>query len=85
VVTDRKSTCTLNPEATLVATNDAYTDWYSSVNKALNYSIAQGSDNMALAINDCQITNIQEGDRNGIQVDDIELMVINDDFTLDFQ
>ena len=39
---------------------------------------------MSLDVVGGQIINVQEGDRNGIVVDDIEMLVLQDDFSLDF-
>ena len=84
VVTDRQTTGNINPEAALVATNDTYTDWINSVPKALNFEMDNGTDVLELDIPAVQITNVQEGERNMIQTDDIEFKVLNDDFTLTF-
>ena len=84
VVTDRQTTGNINPEAALVATNDTYTDWINSVPKALNFEMDNGTDVLELDIAAVQITNVQEGERNMIQTDDIEFKVLDDDFTLTF-
>ncbi len=92
IIADRNPTGTLNPEATLVATNDAYGDWLSSTEQALSISVTGGGDGntLAFAAPKLQFQNVQEGDRNGIQTDDITFQLNrsaatgDDEFTLTF-
>lgn len=83
-ITERKPVITVNPEASLVAVDDHYDDWIDSVSKAMNYAITDGTDSLTFNAPAVQYTNVQEGDRNGIQTDDLEGMILNDDFSLDF-
>ena len=52
--------------------------------KAVYYTITQGSDTITIDVTSAQIMNVQEGDRNGIQSDEIEYQVLNDDFSIGF-
>lgn len=73
VITNRYPKITANPESTLVATDDHYGDWLSNSEAALAVTLnGPSSSSLAISAPKAQIINAQEGDRNGIQIDDIE-------------
>lgn len=75
LVTNRRTTGTMNPEATLVATNDAYGDWIDRTEKALSIVLGSSGNRVTFAAPKLQLTNAQEGDRNNIQTDDLEFQL----------
>lgn len=73
IVTDRQTRITANPESELVATRPDYADWIGDVEAALAVTLDGPSDStIALSAPKAQIINVQEGDRDGLQIDDIE-------------
>ena len=71
LITNRKVVGTIDPESTQVGTFDPYTDWTDSTESALSLAIADGTDTITLAAPKVQFTNVQEADRNGMQIDSI--------------
>jgi len=72
-ITNRYPKITANPESTLVATDDHYGDWLANSEAALAVTLnGPSSSSLAISAPKAQIINAQEGDRNGIQIDDIE-------------
>jgi len=73
VITGRRITGTINPEATLVATHDIYGDWKDGTEAALAFAVGSGSADgncVDVAAPKLQWTNVQEGDREGINIDE---------------
>jgi len=77
IITGRRITGSLNPEASLVAEEDVYGDWLSYAEQALAFTLGAGNDGntVAFAAPKLQFTNVQEGDRNGIQIDEISFQL----------
>jgi len=69
IITDRNPVIKANPESVLVATQDRFGQWLAGTEAAL--SIAIGSA-ITLTIPKAQVTNLQEGDRNRVVIDEIE-------------
>ena len=70
----RTVTGTLNPEADLVTDRDSYGTWLAGTEAALSAQLGAGGDDfntLTFAALKAQLTNVQEGDRNGNQIDDI--------------
>ncbi len=90
IITDRNVVGTINPEAELVATEDVYGDWIAHNENALSIALTDGTDTITIAAPKLQYTNIQDGDRNGIIIDEIEFQCSrnsdagNDELTIDF-
>ena len=84
IITDRNPTGNFDPESTLVADYDYYGDWKDAVERALAYSMDDANGSMTWAASVAQITNIQEGDRNGIQIDTVDFRVNDDSLSLNF-
>ena len=74
MVTDRYPKATINPESALVATLDWYGNLINNTEGALSIALDGPSDStITIAAPKAQVLNAQESDRNGIEVDDIEL------------
>jgi hypothetical protein len=84
LVADRLITGTLNPEATLVATNDTHADWVSMTEKAFSYSLTDGTDTLTFSSSNFQIVNVQDEDRGGNQVDAVSFQLNQDDLSIAF-
>lgn len=90
IITDRQPTGTINPESELVASEDTHGDWLAHNENALSIALTDGTDTVTIAAPKIQYTNIQEGDRNGIQTDDITFQCNksaaagDDELTIDF-
>lgn len=84
IITDRNPKVTINPESVLVATQDRYGAWLSATESALSIELDGPSDStITLAGPKAQILNVQEGDREGVQIDDIELQLNKDGANVD--
>lgn len=88
IITDRQVVGTLDPEAKLVATEPAYTNWYNSVERELNLVVGDANDEITFNAPKLQFTNVQEGDRNGLMIDTINYQLNrtanNDELTIAF-
>lgn len=75
IIVDRMPKVTLNPEATLVATQDIYGMWIAATEAALSV-VLDGPTNSSITISapKAQIMNAQEGDRGKLVTNDIELI-----------
>ncbi|MEM1224610.1 MAG: hypothetical protein AAGJ40_02875 [Planctomycetota bacterium] len=72
-ITDRLPMVTANPEATLVADNNRYGKWLSSTEGVLSVSLpGPSTSTVEFRAPKAQVRNIQEGDREGLVVDDVE-------------
>ena len=93
VIVDREVGGTMSPEATSVADHDAYGDWLRQTQVTMGLIIGRGStdgNTITIAAPKFQITAVDEGDRNGIQTDEIEYKLLrsasagDDEFTMVF-
>jgi len=86
----RRITGSMNPEATLVGTEDYYGDWIALTEQALSLTLTDGTDTVTIAAPKLQFTNVQEGERDNLQTDDIEFQCNrsaaagDDELTIDF-
>lgn len=73
IITDRRPIITANPEATLVATDNRYGDWVAGTEGILSVEL-DGPSTSTVEFNapKAQIRNVQEGDREGLVIDDVE-------------
>ncbi|MEL6104797.1 MAG: hypothetical protein AAFU85_02115 [Planctomycetota bacterium] len=72
LITDRNPTLVANPEASLVATEDPYGDWIGCTEAAWALTLnGASSSSVAIAIPRAQIMNAQEGERSGLDINDI--------------
>jgi len=74
LITDRNPRISLNPESVLVATNNINGLFLAGTQAAFSLSIPVGSDGtFVVASDNAQVMNQQEGDRNQMVTDEIEL------------
>ena len=72
IVTDRTPTITCNPESTLVATQDRFGAWLAATEAEFSITLdAVSNATIEVSAPKAQIINLQEGDRNMVQIDDI--------------
>lgn len=71
IIVNRLVSGTINPEATLVATRPQYTEWLAETTGALTVSAGAATNSIALSMPAWQAVNVQEADRNGLVVDQI--------------
>lgn len=62
----------LDPESRLVATEDVWGKWLGGTEEALSIALDDGTDVITFAAPKLQRINVQPGDRNGLQVDQID-------------
>ena len=73
-VTTRKAIATLNPEAFTVATYDAFTDWINATLRQLSVVVgATAGSMMTITLPKCEIDDIRQGDREGIETWELPL------------
>jgi len=71
-VTGRRIAGTLDPEATLVADSDMYAALIGNTEQAMSISIGtSGGVTIDISVPKFQVTGLSEGDRNGLQIDEI--------------
>jgi hypothetical protein len=73
IITDRIPTITMDAEAKTVAADGRYTRWLASTPQAFAYAIADTTDKIEFSAPAVQIQNIQDGDRDGLRIDNITL------------
>lgn len=84
VIVKREPKATANPEAKLVATDDRYGDWLAANEAELSVILDGPSDStIEFSAPKAQIVNAQEGEREGIVIDDIEWMFNKNGATAD--
>ena len=85
-ITDRKVVGSINPESGLVATKDVFGEWIIGTEAAFTLTVS----GITFAMPKLQFTNIQPGDREGIQTDEIDFQANrsasagNDEITITF-
>ena len=73
IITDRYPKITANPESVLAATEDRYDDWINCTEAAFALTCnGPSSSSVAISAPKASIINKQSGDREGLQIDDIE-------------
>lgn len=72
IVTDRLPMLRMNPEARAVGTEDVFGKWTGGTEEALSLVLDDGTDQITIAAPKAQRINVQEGDRSGQQIEDIE-------------
>jgi len=74
IITDRTPTITVDPEAKLVATRDAYGDWIAMEEALFELDIAGPTDSLlTIDAPKAQIVSNADGDRNGLAIDQLQL------------
>ena len=72
VITGRKTVGSFNPESALLGTEDVHALWLAGTEEAFSCKITDSTQMCTITAPKVQRTNIQPGDRNGIQVDNID-------------
>ena len=87
LITSRLSTCEIDPEASLVATNNHYTDWVTPTSQTFSYDLEDASDKITLSASgtNFQITNVQAGNREGVLTDTITAQFNDDSLRIQFE
>lgn len=71
VVTDRVPIITADPESVFVATQDREAKWLTSTPEAFSMQIGVSGTSITIAAPEAQLENKQDGDRNGLMIDDL--------------
>lgn len=71
-VAKRRMTVKIDPESSLVANNDVWSQFRTRAEQALSFALGTTGNAIAVSIPKLQFTKLPEGDRNGLQVDQIE-------------
>lgn len=74
-ITDRKVVGKLNPETSLVATQDTWGQWLASTEQALSVIVGSSGNRITIAAPKLQFTNVQEADRDKILTDDVDFQL----------
>ncbi len=82
LITDRKTMLTINPEAVLVASNDTYGQALSGAETAFSLVVDDGVDEVNITAAAVAKVGPQQGDRNGVVTDDLQLKVLNDSWSI---
>ena len=69
IITNRLPVGTLDPEAKLVAGYPTYGEWINSTERVMTAFFEDGADEITFTGSKFQLTNVQEGDREGLQTD----------------
>ncbi len=84
IITDAYPSVEINPESDLVANDDHYGDWLAGTEAALSIVLdGPSSSDITISVPKAQIFNIQEGDRGGLQEDQITLQANKNGATQD--
>ena len=83
VIVDRKPMITIDPEAVLVATQNRYGIFDAEEEYAFSMSIAKGGATLAFSAPKAQIVKIEEGERNKLVIDNIDLQCNKNGSTAD--
>lgn len=71
MITDRDPNWVIDPESDLVAGYDFYGAWLAGTEVALSLAITDGTDIITFAVPKFQYREIAEGDRDGIEIEDL--------------
>ena len=71
MVTDYDTVITIDPEADLVAGYDFYGIWLAGTEAAVSLILSDGTDKVTFTIPKVQYREIREGDRDGIEIEEI--------------
>lgn len=88
VVTGRRMTGTLNPEANLIATKDYHAEMLASTEQSLGLAVGTSGNKITMAAPKMQVTNVQFADDEGTIIDSLEFQLNrsanagDDEFTL---
>lgn len=83
VIVDRKPMITIDPEAVLVATQDRYGMFDAEEENAFSLELAKSGATIEFSVPKAQIVKIEEGERNKIVIDNIDLQCNKNGATAD--
>src|SRR6185437_7478964 len=83
IITDRVAKGSLDPEATLIATYDAFGIWMAGTSAALTCTIGASGTGMTIAAPALQYESIKEGDRNGKVTHDLNFVCAQNGSTVE--
>lgn len=88
MINDHAFTGSMDAEAALVATYDAFGNWIGGTTAALSCVVGATGDTLTIAAPMLQLTNVQEADRDGTVIHDLQFALVgntaNSEITLDF-
>lgn len=90
IITDRRVTGQFDPESVATGTYNYYNKWITHSEASLSVDLENSTDKITLAAPKTQIVNIQQGDRNGILIENISFQCNrsaaagNDELTIAF-
>lgn len=86
VITDRRPTGSIDPDLELVATEDFYGQLQNNTTKALAFVVnttnatsisGDTTRDLTFTLGDCRVTNVNDANRNGIQVAGIDFEIVD--------
>lgn len=79
VIVDRRPTGSIDPDLELVATDDFYGQLRNNTSKALAWAVTTGGSSrvQTFTLGDCRVTNVNDANRNGIQVAGLDFEVVD--------
>lgn len=72
LITGRRIVGKMNPEAKLVASDDVFGEWFSGAEENLIWDVENSTDKVTFTAPKAQRFNVQEGDRGGLQINEID-------------
>lgn len=78
LITNRRTTGEFNPESSVVATKNYYSDWLTYGLHDMVYTLTDGTASVRFALPGLQFENVQESDRENIQTDTISFTQTQD-------
>jgi hypothetical protein len=84
IITDRTPTFTIDPEATVVTSNDIWADWIAGTTRSLNIQMIDSADEVSFSAPAVQRQTISNGDREGLRIDQQTLLCCRDGANAEF-
>ena len=78
IIGGREITGTMNPQTPLVATKDLHAEWLTPTEQSLAWGMSSGGIGITFTLPKMQFMNLQEGEREGAQIEDIEFQANRD-------
>jgi hypothetical protein len=79
VIVDRRPTGSIDPDLELVATEDFYGQQLNNTSKAFAFAVTTGGSSrvQTFTLADCRVTNVNDANRNGIQVAGLDFEIVD--------
>lgn len=81
---NRLVTGSIDDEASIVAVKNVFSDWAAGTEASLSIVLSAGAATCTVTATKLQFINPQEGDRNGVEIDNLAFQLNNDDLTFTF-